>query len=119
MLDASLVHDVVPADALRGLGRSSALIMRTGLPALGQDRAFLHRKVRTQRTLTQASGRRCLSCSLCPRRLLRFEFLSVRSIRLVSKRDLERASAPLVWRLPLDPWQRRGPGVDPPLRLHR
>ena len=60
MLDASLVHDVVPADALRGLGGSSALIMRTGLPALGQDRAFLHRKVRTQRTLTQASGRRCL-----------------------------------------------------------
>ena len=55
VFDASLVHDVVPADALRGLGRSSALIMRTGLPALGQDRAFLHRKVRTQRTLTQAS----------------------------------------------------------------
>jgi len=44
VLDVSLVHDVVPADALRGLGRPSTLIMRAGLPALRPDRAVLHRK---------------------------------------------------------------------------
>ena len=43
VLDVSLVHDVVPADAFRGLVRPSALIMRAGVPAIGPDRAVLHR----------------------------------------------------------------------------
>ena len=54
MLDVSVVHDVVPADALRGLGRPSALIMPAGVPALGPDRAVLHRGRCTQRTLASS-----------------------------------------------------------------
>jgi hypothetical protein len=37
VLDSAVIHDVMPADALRGSGRASALIMRAGLPTFGPE----------------------------------------------------------------------------------